>query len=226
MRDRNAEAAEIRLNRLMNLILESAVETLDFDAASVSARHAGEYSTVAVTDQRFTHVDEAQYDARSGPCLEVMDDPEPILLTDAAADQRWERFAEAAADMGVVNSLSIHIPTDAEDLASSLNLYARRQMDVSDKTIRAAQSVADQLAAAIHSVETFRATARLAADMAEAMRTRAVIEQAKGILIAERGIGPDDAFDILRELSQTTNVKLREVAARLVAARAGASRTT
>jgi hypothetical protein len=121
--------------------------------------------------------------------------------------------------MGMTTSLSLHVPADVEDVAASFNLYARRQMNVADATVRAAQNVAAQLAAALQSVENYRATARLAEQMAEAMRTRAVIEQAKGILIGERGITADEAFEILRGLSQRANTKLREVAARLVADR-------
>ena len=45
---------------------------------------------------------------------------------------------------------------------------------------------------------------------------RAVIEQAKGMLMAERGITEDEAFDLLRALSQRSNTKLREVARRIV----------
>jgi PAS domain-containing protein len=50
----------------------------------------------------------------------------------------------------------------------------------------------------------------------QAMRSRAVIEQAKGVLMARLGIGPDGAFDQLKELSQHTNIRLAEVAAAVV----------
>jgi AmiR/NasT family two-component response regulator len=84
-----------------------------------------------------------------------------------------------------------------------------------------ASSLAQQLAAAIESVEAYRSTAKLARELGEAMRSRAVIEQAKGILMAERHIGADEAFDQLAKLSQQANVKLRDVAGRLVAERSG-----
>jgi AmiR/NasT family two-component response regulator len=72
------------------------------------------------------------------------------------------------------------------------------------------------LAAALKSIDVFRATARLAEQLADAMLTRAGIEQAKGILMAERGISADEAFAVLREEAQHTNTKLMVVAARLV----------
>jgi AmiR/NasT family two-component response regulator len=48
------------------------------------------------------------------------------------------------------------------------------------------------------------------------MASRAVIEQAKGMLMVQHGVDADGAFDLLRQGSQRENVKLREVARRLV----------
>src|SRR5437763_8982029 len=90
MRDAGPDAAEVRLNRLLNLLLESAVEALGFDAATVSARHGSDVATVAATDQRFVALDEAQYDSDAGPCLAVLERHDPISLDDAAdVADRW-----------------------------------------------------------------------------------------------------------------------------------------
>ncbi|HYW29244.1 MAG TPA: ANTAR domain-containing protein [Gaiellales bacterium] len=69
--------------------------------------------------------------------------------------------------------------------------------------------------------EAYRAAIRLAEGLAEAMRSRAVIEQAKGMLMAEQQVNADDAFILLTRLSQRTNTKLREVARELVERRSG-----
>ncbi|HEY3766387.1 MAG TPA: GAF and ANTAR domain-containing protein [Gaiellales bacterium] len=221
MGDVQSDAAETRLNRLLNLILETAVEVLGFDAATVTARYQrGGMSTIAATDQRLVELDDAQYDGRSGPCLSVLDQSEPIYLEDASVDDpRWQHFSRTAAQMGVHSTLSVHVPTDAAEVAASLNFYARRRYELGDQQVRAAESFAEQLAAAVQSVEAYRSTARLAEDLAEAMRSRAVIEQAKGILMADERVDADRAFERLVELSQHSNTKLREVAQRLVADR-------
>ena len=77
------DAAEVRLNRLLNLILEAAVEALGFDAATVTARHGSDLATVGATDQRFIALDDAQYQSGEGPCLTVLDSHDPISLDDA-----------------------------------------------------------------------------------------------------------------------------------------------
>jgi len=214
--DSTQDAAEVRLNRLLNLILETAVEAIGFSAATVTARHGGDVSTVGATDQRLVGLDDAQYEG-GGPCIETLDQSDPILLEDAgASDDRWEHFAETARHLGVKTSLSVHVPTDSEEVAASLNLYARERVELSDRQLRLALSYGEQLAATLQSVDAYKSAATLARNMAEAMRSRAVIEQAKGILMADEHIDAEEAFQRLAKLSQTANLKLRDVARRLV----------
>jgi hypothetical protein len=97
---RDEDAAEQRLNRLLNMILESAVAALGFDAATVSARHIGNYATVAATNQRFIALDDAQYATGQGPCLEALDGVESVTVADASTDDRWTHFSNTAAHLG------------------------------------------------------------------------------------------------------------------------------
>jgi GAF domain-containing protein len=209
-------ADEAGLNRLLSVILEAAVQATGFDAATVSAKRDGDIVTLAATDERMQAVDHAQYEAMDGPCIEVLEPIDPVYIEDIVTEDRWPAFCEVAEEAGVGSSLSLHVTVDAEETATSLNLYARRSHPVGDEQLRQAQTFAAPLAAALSNISMYRAAARLAEQLADAMRTRAGIEQAKGILIAERGISAEDAFQVLRDVSQRTNVKLAVVAARLV----------
>jgi hypothetical protein len=214
--DSTRDAAEVRLNRLLNLILETAVEAIGFSAATITARHGDEVSTVGATDQRLISLDDAQYEA-GGPCMAALDQSDPIFWEDdAATEQRWEHFAETAVHLGVRSSLSVHVPTDSSEVAASLNLYSRERLDLSGRQLQMSINYAEQLAMTLQSVDAYTAAATLARNMAEAMRTRAVIEQAKGILMAEERINDQEAFQRLTKLSQNANLKLRDVARRLV----------
>jgi ANTAR domain/GAF domain len=217
MPDEAPDAAEVRLNRLLNLILEAAVEALGFSAATVTVRHGDDVSTVGATDQRMLAVDEAQYED-GGPCMATLDEADPVFLRDVETDSdaSWQHFARTAAHLGVESSLSMHIPTDTTDVAASLNLYSRSRLEASHTSVRLANSYAEQLAATLQSVDAYKSTAKLATNLAEAMRSRAVIEQAKGILMADERLTDEEAFQRLTTLSQHANVKLRDVAHRLV----------
>lgn len=218
MRQPGTDAAETRLDGLLTLILETAVDVLAFDAATLTTRHTGqETATIAATDQRLVALDDAQYESREGPCLAVLGPHDPVYIEDAALeDERWRHYSHTAARLGVHSTLSVHVPTDVADVAASLNFYAKQRLEPSRQELSAAESFARQLAAAIQNVEAYRSTAALAHDMAQAMQSRAVIEQAKGMIMAEKHVSADEAFDQLAKLSQRANVKLRDVAARLV----------
>jgi len=204
----------MQLDRLLRTILESAVEMAAFDAATVSARHPGGLTTIAATNERWIALDEAQYHADDGPCISVLERHDPILLDDISSEEAWPEFRTTAEHFGVTTSLSVHIPTEElEDVQASLNFYARDSANIKPDV---AGRFADQLAIAMQAVEAHKVTAKLAAGLQQAMESRAVIEQAKGILIAQRGGSPDEAFERLREFSQHSNIKLRDVARRIV----------
>lgn len=218
MSQRETDAAETRLNRLLNLILETAVDVLAFDAATVTTRHSEQgLATIAATDQRLVALDDAQYESHEGPCLSVLEPHAPVYVEDAGVDdERWRHFTRTAAQLGVRSTLSMHIPTETAEVTASLNFYAERRLGLSRQQMAAAESFARQLAAAIQGVEAYRATAQLAHDMSEAMRSRAVIEQAKGIIMADEHVDADTAFAHLVQVSQQANMKLRDVAKKLV----------
>jgi hypothetical protein len=217
MSDYAPSAAEMQLDRLLNALMVSAVETLGFDAATISARHADALTTIAATNQQWIALDEAQYHAEDGPCVAVLDPRDPIRIDDISAEDGWPEFRQTAGHFGINSSLSVHIPTpQLEDVQASLNLYARQKPKRAERGGITAEAFADQIAMAMQAVEAHRTTAKLAAGLQEAMRSRAVIEQAKGILIAQHGGSAEEAFERLRDLSQRSNVKLRDVAVRIV----------
>src|SRR5688500_9529855 len=89
-------AEEARLNRLLNMILETAVDVLGFDAATMSARSGERVATIATTDERMHEIDLAQYETMDGPCVAVLDATDPIYLEDVSDQDRWHAFREAA----------------------------------------------------------------------------------------------------------------------------------
>jgi AmiR/NasT family two-component response regulator len=62
----------------------------------------------------------------------------------------------------------------------------------------------------------YQAQGQMAEQLQSAMQSRAVIEQAKGILMGDRRCDAEQAFNILVKLSQDSNRKLREVAQAVV----------
>ena len=133
-----------------------------------------------------------------------------------AAETRWPGFARRALDAGIRSSVSVPLPLQ-QAVTGALNIYAAQPAAFDQDAIELARTFAGYAAVAIANAHLYQSTATLAEHMRRAMETRAVIEQAKGILIAQRHCTPEQAFELLTRLSQATHRKLRDCAADLVA---------
>lgn len=182
---------------------------------SVTLIRGGQAYTAAFTGESALALDETQYESGYGPCMDAAGAAETLMIPDMAAEGRWPAFARTAVGAGVRSSLSISLPIQ-DSVVGALNIYAVKPHAFDADAIVAGRTFAGYAAVAIanaHLLDNASATAR---QMSEAMEYRAVIEQAKGILMGARRCTPEEAFSILRNLSNSSNRKLREVAAALV----------
>jgi len=182
---------------------------------SVTLVQACRASTAAFTGALALHLDERQYEKGYGPCLDAASGGEAMLITDIAIEDRWPDFTPVAVQQGVLSSLSVDIPLQ-EALVGALNIYGAEPAAFDDEALDLARGFASYAAVALANAHQYESTAALAAQMQEAMATRAVIEQAKGILISQRGCSTEEAFDILVRASRNSNRKLRDIAQALV----------
>ena len=216
-----AELSRIKLGdtdlpAVLGRVAELAKQTLPGAAdVSVTLINAGQASTVAFTGQLALALDETQYQDGYGPCLEVAQSSGTVLVPDMATETRWPAFARQAAAAGVHSSLSVALPLQ-QAIIGALNIYATAPHSFDPGTIELARTFAGYAAVAIANAHLYTITATLADNMRRAMETRAVIEQAKGIIIAQHHCTPEYAFELLTRLSQGTHRKLRDCAADLV----------
>jgi len=200
-------------------IVDLAVETIDgCDHAGISFMHAGSFSTPAASDGVPITVDLIQYETGEGPCLDAIREHDEMFRSgDLGSEPRWPMFsARARRETGVTSMMGFRLFVGAETLGS-LNLYSKRPEAFDDAAGAAGSVFAAHAAVAL-------ATALHDEQMDEAVATRDVIGQAKGILMAKEGVSADAAFDMLRRASQRLNVKLRTVAEDV--ARTGATPAT
>ena len=103
-----------------------------------------------------------------------------------------------------------------ETTTGALNLFASTPRAFDDDAVRTAEILSTYAAVALGNAQAYEASTVLSEQMQAAMQSRAVIEQAKGVIVAEQGCTPEEAFTILTKQSQNTNRKLRDVAATLL----------
>jgi GAF domain-containing protein len=185
------------------------------DYAAVTTLRDGKPETIATTDPMIEKIDQVQYDFDSGPCLDAFRTGGVYRIDDTEDEKRWCEFARAASAHGIHSTLSLPLMADGEGIGA-LNLYSREVEAFGPAQEAQARRFSEPAAVVVANAHIFWECRRLAENLEAAMGSRAVIEQAKGILMARQGIDADTAFDMLRRASQRENVKLRDVARRLV----------
>ena len=194
------------------------------DVVSVVLRNPdGRLDTVASSHPAALKADALQDEAGEGPSHTAMHRAGVGAAMDRmlGPDATWPVFGARAAEtleLGAVLSTGM-FPGGAPPRFGALNFYAWAPdgLDTADRDI--ALVLAAHAATAIHAVQGRTASELRESQLIEALQSRDVIGQAKGVLMERRGLTSDEAFDVLRRTSQDLNVKLREVAETLVTRR-------
>ena len=194
----------------------NAVTSADFVGMSMLGDN-GRPTTAVYTDAESPVIDEAQYQEGKGPCLDAW--RRNVVLTVRRMEHVkdvYPAFVAACQQHGVASTLSL--PMRAGSVAvGALNLYARVPDGFDDEDESLGRDLAAAGAAVLVNVSAYWTAFDLGAQLTEALESRAVIEQAKGVLMAgSRDLTPDQAFGLLRQASQRENVKLRDIAQRIV----------
>jgi GAF domain-containing protein len=136
-------------------------------------------------------------------------------IDDTATDTRWPEFAEAALGYGVHATLSVPLAARGAGIGA-LNLYAASTNAFTDAHEKAVLVFAEQASIALANAQVYWDARELSENLSEAIKTREVISQAVGILMAAGGRTPDEAFGVLASASQRENRKVRDIAAEIV----------
>ena len=180
----------------------------------MTLQEAGTYRTTGSTAEAATEIDQAQYDADEGPCLDAV--TTPIVAAPSYPDDRWPRLGSAPPDHGMQSSVSYQLKwtnrEDAEAGTGSLNIYGQTPDAFDEAAMEIGAILAAHASLAARAVGERASLQQLDQHLQEALLSRDVIGQAKGILMERLKLTPDKAFEILKNSSQRLNLKLREVA--------------
>lgn len=218
---------------LQNLLLEGpdvtdflhevavlASATVPDTHCGITLRRDGQVATVVSSDEVALRMDELQYLRGRGPCLEAIRAAVRIEVPDVSKETRWGDYAEQAASNGVHSIVALPLVVDGSALGA-LNLFAAAPYAFAPADIVRAEAFARQASTALTLLLRHARHTVLDDELREALATRAVIDQALGILMVTREITSQEAFESLRHRSQTTNRKVSDIAAELIEAMTG-----
>ena len=181
-----------------------------FDQVGISTiDRKGTVTTRAATGELVWVLDRLQYALGEGPCVDTLRGVGVVAAPHIRHDQRWPEYVPQAVAAGLKAQLAVKLYLDDEGTLGGLNLYSTRSEDIDEH----AEGIADLFAA--HAAIAL-GHVRQREGLQEALHSRKVIGQAIGIVMERYQMDDDRAFDFLLRTSSHANIKLRDVAARLV----------
>lgn len=204
----------------MHLLADRCVTTLEVDAAGILlVDHHGELQVVGASSDRARLLELFELQHRQGPCMECYLTSAPVTVADfTEPPQRWPEFSSAARDVGfgALHALPLRL---REQTVGALNLFSIARGALSEPTLRVAQAMADVATIGLLQAQVISDRQLLAAQPQNALQSRVLIEQAKGVLAERLQIGMSQAFDSLRRYSRSRHQHLSAVAEAVVAGR-------
>ena len=198
---------------LLIVLTDRCVDVLDVSAAGIMlASPAGDLRVMASSSEAMRLLELFELQAQEGPCLDCYTTGEPVLNVDLAGDDaRWPLFAERATAAGFrsVHALPMRL---RGAVLGALNMFNVDAGKMRPADVAAAQALADVATIAILQHRAASEAKLLNEQLSEALNTRIVIEQAKGMIAQQRGIDMEAAFTTLRDHARTHNLRLADLA--------------
>jgi ANTAR domain/GAF domain len=206
------------IDEVLLRIAATAVSTVSgCDFATVTVRDQGAFKTIASTGASGDAFDRAQRGTGQGPSVDALD--APLVHVPEFPDERWPTLGSRALDCGVRSAISYRLAASGGSndgsIVGSLNCYAPTANAFDDEARETGLILAAHASVAVWAVSERTALEKLGRQLHEALSSRDVIGQAKGILMERLRVTPEEAFDVLRRSSQRLNLKLRELAERV-----------
>ena len=208
---------EMRVEEGMHQIVQTTHSIFSVDGAGLMLADAEHHlRNAAVSDDRVRDLEELQIVHQEGPCITAFDDKVLVGAEDLTSDPRWPSFNQAAVRRGVRAVLASPIPYN-QDAVGVVAVLSRERHPWSGEAELALLAFTDLAALLIASMMMGEQQTVLAAQLQGALNSRAVIEQAKGVLIGQQGLSAHAAYEQIRAQARAERRKIAIVAAELVA---------
>jgi GAF domain-containing protein len=201
---------------LLTVLANRCVEILGVSAAGlILAAPEGNLQVVASSSEAMRVVELFELQAEEGPCLDCLRTGEPSVNHDlASAKGRWPRFSPVALEAGFTSAHAIPMRLRGV-VIGALNLFGTDAY-LSEPDVIAARALADVATIAILQHRAALEAHELNEQLSGALRSRVVIEQAKGVVAERAGLDMQQAFSLLRKRARDTNRRLADVAQSVV----------
>ena len=204
------------VNSFLHEVAVLAAEVFTPSAAcGITLRRDGEVRTAARSNELAVRIDELQYGRGVGPCLQALHTGQPVIATDLSADDRWGDYRLHAIAHGVGACMCLPL-TAHHTTIGALNLFITHPHNFTDSEVSRATAFAGQASGAVSIALRVANQTTLEGQLRDALASRAVIDQALGLVMGQLRCTAEHAFATLREASINRNVKMRAIAAEVI----------
>jgi GAF domain-containing protein len=196
-------------------VVTLAAAVIPASACSVTMRRDRQLVTAASSHDLARAVDEIQYGRGQGPCLEAVHSGSRRSVPQLATDERWPDYRTHAIAQGVASSLSLPLMVEGSALGA-LNCYGTVVAQFDGSAAVRAELFAKQIVTALRIVIHRAQQTRLERQLREALASRAIIDQAIGMIAGRDNVTASAAFATLREASQRRNLKLTTICREII----------
>jgi GAF domain-containing protein len=203
---------------LLHTLATRCVDLFDLDAAGLLlADQTGTLRVVGSSTEQARMLELLEVQNQEGPCLECYRSGTPVVAEDLESAGRWPDFCREALAAGFrsVGALPMRLRTD---VIGALNLFRVQPGRLNDADRLACQALADVATISLLQERAAGEARVLAEQLLIALNNRITIEQAKGVLSERADLDMDSAFQLLRRYARDNNLRLPEVARRLIEA--------
>ncbi len=201
---------------LLTMLSRRCVEVLDVSAAGLMlVSSEGDLRVVASSSEAMRIVELFEIQSDEGPCVDCFRTGNAVINQNLIDDNPWPRFATVALDAGFGSAHAIPMRLRGS-VIGALNLFRSDFDELEESDVFAAQALADVATIAILQHRVGLQAHIVNEQLNEALNSRIVIEQAKGVISERAGIDTDEAFTRLRKYARSNNLRLAEVARDLV----------
>jgi GAF domain-containing protein len=201
---------------IIELVITSAVATIRTTAgAGVTLVDARGTRSLAASDALVEQADLLQYQLDDGPCLTAWREQVTVRIDDVADEDRWPQWCAAAGELGIRAMLGVPLATGGTSVGA-IKVYSTQPGAYDGHDEHVLTLFAQQAAILLVNAQTLADARRLSSELSDALASRDIIGQAKGVLIAQGAADEHAAFTMLVSASQRTHTKLHEVARQVI----------
>jgi GAF domain-containing protein len=204
------------ISEVLNDLAERVTAVLGVAGAGVSVLESGKVHLAAASDERAAGLQRAQETSQAGPGVDACLTGKTVTVASLPGTSgEWDTLRQAARAAGIVAVASVPMRHENQSIGA-VDLYSDSRRDWFAGDLRAAGILADMTTGYLVQARELDQQRRVIGQLREALDSRIVIEQAKGVLAAERHIPVDEAFEVLRRHARSHAVSLRSVAEAVV----------